>query len=176
MFGVLVLSGCGGAQDDSATETDESVEEALTSGAKSHYPLECPGRGWSDSVTSWTTAKGTYVRTTNAGLGGGGGRGEPSRLTIDADPPQSPGMSTYSRTIDGVVDTGTIGLGVDNPAIGPVMQFADANGKAKDLYWVLDQKRSAAGKITGICLGKAAGADGQPVQNALPFMLKRVGR
>ncbi len=171
IFGVLTTTGCAGSADDGATgETDES-EDALTTSLKSAYPFQCPGRGWSNSVTNWDKVRGTYARTTFAPFG------EPSWLTIVDDPSaQNQGKPAYTRTINWSVDTGKVMLGLDNPAIGPMMAFEDANEKMKDIYYVLDQRRSAAGKITAICLGKAAGADGSSTPNSVAFMMKRFGR
>lgn len=175
-FGLLSMAGCAGSGETGETnetgETGES-EDALTTSLKSAYPFHCPGRGWSNSVANWDKVRGTYARTTFAPFG------EPSWLTIDEDPSaQNQGKPSYTRTINWSIDTGNVMLGVDNPAIGPMMAFEDANAseKMKDIYYVLDQRRSATGKITAICLGKAAGADGSSTPNSVAFMLKRYGR
>ena len=159
--------GCASARDDGASA---SADEELSNGAHSGY-AECPGTGWSTQIVDWKGVHGSYLRANPALVPAG----ELSQLTVFDDPSASNGGTpSYLRTVNGFAESGRVSLGTDNPAIGPIMWFLDgAMAQTKDTYWVLARKTSASGRITRLCLGKAAGADGKPIPGAKPFMLTR---
>lgn len=157
----LSLAACAAPSNDD--EGAESQDEAFTTGSRSGWD-ECPGLGWKSGASDWKRVKGTYVRS-----------GSTSTLTIFEDPNAiNQGAPSYLRTVNGLPESGRIGLGVDNPAIGPVIAFFP-NGDfrdAKDHHWVLAQQRSFTGKITGLCLAPAESASNTALR---PIYFARIG-
>jgi hypothetical protein len=148
---------------DDDVEPVESQDEAFTVGARSGWN-ECPGLGWKSGAQDWNKVKGTYMRA-----------GSTATLSIFEDPNAiNEGAPNYLRTVNNVPESGRIGLGVDNPAIGPVIAFFP-NGNfrnAKDHHWVLAQQRSITGKIVGMCLANAESASDTTLK---PVYYKRLG-
>jgi hypothetical protein len=148
----------------SANEDDvDSLDEAFTVGARSGFS-ECPGLGWKSGASDWKRVKGTYVRA-----------GSTATLAILADPNVvNEGAPSYVRTLSGVPESGRIALGVDNPAIGPVIAFFPGGDlrDARDHHWVLAQQRSITGKIVGMCLASASAASDTTLE---PIYYARLG-
>ncbi len=166
----LGAAACSGNAESS--EDTSSDDDALTSGSRSGF-AECTGFGWTNSITDWKGVRGSYIRS---GLSLAAGHDMTTLRTSENPSERNEGAPAYSRTIDNHVDTGRIILGVDNPAIDPVIGFRDASlTEFKGIYWTLSQQKGISGKIRGICLMKGAEADGSPAQNSKPFMLSRVG-
>ena len=161
------LLGCSAAHsDDVASRADDALSSDSTSGF-----AECPGFGWTTSILSWDRVTGTYARASLASPG------DYSSLSIFSDPAAwNQGAPEYMRVVDGMPDSGKISLGTDNPAIGPAIAFLTDDLKSiKELDWALAQQRTRSGKIVGMCLAKASGADGKPAKDPTVFMLSRVG-
>ena len=157
---VLVACAAPSSEEDDAAQ---SQDEALGSTSRSGFD-ECPGLGWTQGAPNWNGVKGTYMRS-----------GSTATITVFEDPNTiNQGAPNYLRMVNGLPESGRIGLGVDNPAIGPVLGFFP-NGvmrEPKDLHWVLAQKRSITGKITGMCLAPADSASDPSLR---PFYLARLG-
>jgi len=148
---------------DDADGSDESAEGELRSGHAA-----CVGYGWKNQILDWKGVKGTYQRR------GAPVAGEFSSLTVSDDPSAlDGGLPAYEREIDGETDTGKIVLGVDNPAIGPAIYFPDSSLDAKDIYWVLGQKRNRKGELVGICLAQGGTREGENTTQPDAFMLER---
>src|SRR5262245_62378856 len=115
VFGVALIGCAGASHDDEVSANDEAV----TSGGPSGY-AECPGLGWTNSIQDWKGVAGSYMRL------GVTPPGEFSQLTVFEDPSESNrGLVPYLRTWKFLPDSGKVVFGVDNPAIGPAIEFLD---------------------------------------------------
>jgi hypothetical protein len=154
---------CGAPSADATSENNAADSIPGTSGL-----AECPGLGWTNSITSWNQVSGTFLRL---GLAPAGAY---TTLTLMTDPVQ--GVASYERTVNGLPDTGVVALATDNPALGPAIEFRSADLQSiKELDWVLGQQRDVTGRIVGICLHGAVGPNNQDISDGPVFMMTRIG-
>ena len=164
----LVTFGCSAPPHDEGAVEEQGAE--LTSGATSGAP-QCPGTGWTHTIVDWRGARGSYMRV------GLTPSTEFSQLTIFEDPSDANhGAPAYQRLLGTyALDSGKVILGVDNPAVGPILAFYDATRTTtKDLYFPLAVQRTAT-SVRAICLLKAWDHATGNVSGATPFLLSKLG-
>jgi hypothetical protein len=170
-FVITVAAAACAAPTSQNASSEQAGEQHLSSADSTSGVPQCPGGGWTKSITDWKGVHGSYLRS------GPPAPTEFSQLTIFEDPnEQNEGLPAYLRTLATFLpDSGKILLGVDNPAIGPMLEFLDSDKKAKDSYFVIAQQKDASGAIRGVCLEQVSTKDNGNATNVAPFMLTKLG-